>query len=201
RPAAARAPRPTLGAQPSRTCLLLPAEGDELRQAVALAALAERAVRAERERYMPFVGPLLFAQALAEHRQGRHDRAIGLLQGEASRAPGPAPRLVLALTLHRSGKVAEARKALAEAVLSHDWRAGAGRGPNDWSSHVLRREAEGMILPNLPAFLDGKYQLQDNDERLAFLGACQFMNRTRAMARLYADAFAADPGLADDLGA
>src|SRR5262249_59815386 len=67
--------------------------------------------------------------------------------------------------------------------------------------HSLRREAERMILPNLPAFLDGKYQSQNNDERLAFLGACQFANRTRAMARLYADAFAADPALADDLAA
>src|SRR5262249_57236478 len=60
---------PILAAETSRTCLLLPAEGDELRQAVALAALAERAARAQRERYMPFVGRLLFAQALAEHRR------------------------------------------------------------------------------------------------------------------------------------
>jgi hypothetical protein len=33
------------------------------------------------------------------------------------------------------------------------------------------------------------------------LGACQFTNRTGAMARLYADAFAATPSLEDDLGA
>jgi serine/threonine-protein kinase len=33
------------------------------------------------------------------------------------------------------------------------------------------------------------------------LGACQFTNRTRATAHLYADAFAASPQLADDLGA
>src|SRR5262249_14939687 len=67
--------------------------------------------------------------------------------------------------------------------------------------HSLRREAESLILPNLSAFLDGKYQPQDNDERLALLGACQFSNRTRAMAGLYAEAFAAAPALADDLGA
>ena len=66
---------------------------------------------------------------------------------------------------------------------------------------MLRREAESLILPNLSAFLDGNYEPQDNDERLAFLGACQFTNRTRAMACLYADAFAAEPSLADDLGA
>jgi serine/threonine-protein kinase len=67
--------------------------------------------------------------------------------------------------------------------------------------HSLRREAESIILPNLQTFLDGKYQPQNNDERVALLGACQFMNRTRAMARLYADAFAADPSLMKELGA
>jgi serine/threonine-protein kinase len=65
--------------------------------------------------------------------------------------------------------------------------------------HVLRREAESMILPNVAAFMHAKYQPRDNDERIALLGVCQFMNRTRAMARLYADAFAADPALANDL--
>jgi hypothetical protein len=55
----------------------------------------------------------------------------------------------------------------------------------------LRREAEAMILPNLPAFLDGKYRPQDNDERLALLGGCQFTNRS--LVRLYAEAFAAAP--------
>ncbi len=58
-----------------------------------------------------------------------------------------------------------------------------------------------MILPNLPAFLDGKHQPKDNDERLALLGICQFQGRYVAAARLYADAFAADPQLALDLHA
>src|SRR5258708_30673728 len=49
--------------------------------------------------------------------------------------------------------------------------------------------------------MEGKYQPRDNDERLALLGACQFANRTHATARLCADAFAADPPLADDLAA
>jgi hypothetical protein len=51
----------------------------------------------------------------------------------------------------------------------------------------------------LPAFLDGKHQPQDNDERLALLGVCQFTNRSLALSRLYAEAFAADPRLAEDL--
>ena len=55
-----------------------------------------------------------------------------------------------------------------------------------------------MILPGLPAFLAGTYEPRDNDERLALLGVCQFTNRAHAMARLYADAFAADSQVAMD---
>src|SRR5262249_57125791 len=61
------------------------------------------------------------------------------------------------------------------------------------------REAEGRTRPDLPAFLAGEYQPRDNDERLALIGLCQSTDRTRALARLYDDAFAADPRLADDL--
>jgi serine/threonine-protein kinase len=53
----------------------------------------------------------------------------------------------------------------------------------------------------LRACLDGKYRPRDNEERLALVGVCQFTNRPLALARLYADAFAADPGLTEDLAA
>jgi hypothetical protein len=55
-----------------------------------------------------------------------------------------------------------------------------------------------MLFPNLPAFLEGTYQPADQCERLAFLGACEFNNLTYASARLFADAFAAEPSLAND---
>ena len=55
-----------------------------------------------------------------------------------------------------------------------------------------------MILPDLPALLAGKQQPRDADERLCLLAACQAGGRPRTAARLYADAFAADPELADD---
>ena len=70
-----------------------------------------------------------------------------------------------------------------------------------WVSHVLRREAEAMILSHLAEFLQGEHQPADNDERLALLGICQSQGLARASARLYADAFAADPALADELNA
>jgi serine/threonine-protein kinase len=188
---------PRVAARTAQACLLLPATGDELRQA---AALAERAAAAEPSN-SPANPVFLFAQGLAEFRRGRFDQAVSAMRGDAGRVLRPAPRLVLAMALHRSGKTAEARQTLAAAVVDPRWTANPARFPSDWSSHVLRREAEALILPNLPAFLDGKYQPQDNGERLALLGAGQFANRPLALARLYAAAFAADPGLTEDLAA
>jgi serine/threonine-protein kinase len=112
---------------------------------------------------------------------------------------GPGPALVIAMALHQKGQADEARKTLASAVVSYDWSANQVRDIHGCILHTLRREAESLILANLRAFLEGKYQPQDTDERLALLGACQFTNCTRARARLYADAFAGAPSLADDL--
>jgi serine/threonine-protein kinase len=181
-----------------QACLLLPASEDELRQA---AALIERAVAAGRSKPDWAYPYFLFGRGLVAYRQNRLDSAIGELQGEAALMPGPNPRIVLAMSQHRKGQKQEARHTLAQAVVAFDWRAAQADNPLTWMSRVLRREAESMILPNLPAFMDGKYRPQENDERLALLGICQFTNRTRAMARLYADAFASDPALADDLAA
>ena len=181
----------------SRACLLRPARGEELRRAAALAEAVGALDKATALGYYPF---FQFVRGLAEYRQGRLDRAISLMRGEASGVLRPAPRLVLAMALHQDGRAAEARKALAEAVLSYDWSASKVRDQDGWLCHALRREAEAMIVPDLPAFLGGTYQPRDNDERLALLGACQFTNRHLALARLYADAFAADPELAEDVG-
>ena len=99
----------------------------------------------------------------------------------------------------QSGSPKEARQTLAAAVRAYNWKASQADHVTAWVSHVLRREAEALILPNLPAFLRGEYRPQDNDERLAFLGACQSQGLYAAATRLYADAFEADPELADRL--
>jgi serine/threonine-protein kinase len=165
--------------------------------ALARRAVAERADDQWADPYFKFV------HGLAEFRQGQFEPAITTMKGDASSVLGPAPGLVMAMGLYKSGRVAEARQALAKAIATYDWR--AFHFPmieqTSWICHVLRREAEGMILPNLPAFLEGNYQPKDNYERLALLGVCQFTNRTCAMAGLYADAFAGDAALADDLAA
>jgi serine/threonine-protein kinase len=183
----------------ARACLLMPAGGDELRQAI---SIAERAV-AEREGDKWGHPYFEFVRGLAHYRQGRYAQAIAMMQGDAAGVLGPAPCLVLAMARHQSGALTEARETLATAVLSHDWRAVQTqvRDQNGWIYHILRREAENLILPNLSAFMSGEYQPQDNAERLSLLGVCQAANHTRAIARLYADAFTSAPALADDLEA
>jgi serine/threonine-protein kinase len=186
----------------ARACLLLPGTDDELNQAV---ALAERAVTAELGGENKWARPYFeFVHGLAEYRQGQFDRAIATMQGDASGVLGPAPGLVLALSQHLRGQAREARKTLAAAILAHDWRATqvyALDQQNGWIYLILRREAEAMILPKLPAFRLGDWQPQDNDERLALLGICESEALYGSASRLCAEAFAADPDLAERLTA
>jgi serine/threonine-protein kinase len=179
-------------------CLLEPVTGDELRRAVALADSAvptKRATESEK-------GYLLFLKGLAEYRQGRYGPTIPLLDDASKKLPNrPGAGLVLAMAQFQSGAAKEARKTLAAAVRGYNWEESKADHPTAWVNHVLRREAEALILPNLSAFLRGEYQPRDNDERLALLGICQFQSRNAAAARLYADTFAADPGLAEQLTA
>jgi len=187
---------PQIAERTGRACLLLPPTADELRRSV---ALVERVLKKQWEN-LPVYRHYLFLRGLAEYRQGRFDAAVSTMRGPASAANlGPAPRMVLAMALHRLGQVAEARKTLTDAIESYDWRPERAVDQDAWICHVLRRETEGMIFPNLSAFLEGKYQPRDNAERIALQGICQFANRTQAAAQLYADAFAADPPLANNV--
>jgi serine/threonine-protein kinase len=187
---------PSIAEPVSRACLLLPAPEDDLRKG---AALADRAVAAKESTPPWIYRYFLFAKGLAEYRQGRLDSAIAVMEGEASKVLGPAPRLIVAMAQHRQGQAKQARKTLAAAVVTFDWSVAQADSRDVWICHLLRREAEAMILPNLPAFLQGEYQPQDNDERLALLGICECQDLDGAAARFYADAFAADPHLAEDL--
>ena len=181
----------------SVACLLLPASGEELRRAV---ALVDRAVATGPKFPDPSEPFLQFIRGLAEYRQGRARQAVPSLEESAALLPNRAgPRLALAMAQFQSGSKVEARKTLAAAVRAYNWMESQADHPTAWVSHVLRREAEALILPDLPAFLRGEYQPQDNDERLALAGTCQSQGCYQAAARLYAGAFAADPGLADNL--
>jgi serine/threonine-protein kinase len=181
----------------SRSCLLLPAPEEVVRQAN---DLADRALATQGVTPKWICRYFHFAKGLAEYRQNHFASAIKIMEGEASKVMGASPRLIVAMAQYRQGQEKLARQTLAKAILSFDWSLAHADRRDTWICHILRREAESLILPNLPAFLDAHYQPQDNDERLALLGICQFKNRTWTSARLCADAIAADQKLASDLG-
>jgi serine/threonine-protein kinase len=135
---------PYVAARLALACLLLPATGDELRQAV---DLAERAAAAERSKYPEAYPHFLYAQGLAEYRQGQFDRAVCTMRGDGGHVRRPDARLVLAMALYQSGQAEEARKTLAEAVPPPEVTTLEAWSTKDWGSHVLRREAEALILP------------------------------------------------------
>src|SRR5262249_24776623 len=146
----------TIAERDSLACLLLPASGDELRRAV---ALVDRAVAAGPKFPDPDNAYLQFVKGLAAYRQGRSAEAVPLLQESAVlRTNRPGPRLVLAMAQFQSESAMEAGKTLAAAVRAYNWKQPQAGHPTAWVSHVLRREAETLILPNLPAFLQGRYQ-------------------------------------------
>ncbi len=181
-----------------RACLLMPGGEDELRKAAALidrAAAAKAIVPAWIYRYF------LFARGLADFRTGRLDSAISLMEGEAKAVMGPCPRLIVAMAQHRQGQKKLAQKMLASAIVNFDWSAAQADNRDVWMCQILRREAEGMILPNLRVFLEGEYDPQDNNERLALLGVCEFLGLYHAAAKLYSEALTADPELGDSLAA
>jgi serine/threonine-protein kinase len=191
---------PYFAERTGRACLLRPAMGDELRQGV---ALARRAAASDPSAHGGDYSWFLFARGLAEYREGKIVQAIATMRGYASLLDGPITRLVLAMALHQQGQLAEARKTLAVAILSYDWKAIQAREQYAWICHVLRREAEVLVLPNLLAFRCGEYRPQDKDERLALLAgklaSCEFEGLQGAAARLYSEAFAAEPNLAEDV--
>jgi serine/threonine-protein kinase len=82
---------------------------------------------------------------------GEHTTAVA--QRYLDELGGDSPsRLFLAMALYRDGQLAEARNTLAAAIQSYDWRETRAREPIAWTCHVMRREAEGLILPNPTAF-------------------------------------------------
>jgi serine/threonine-protein kinase len=178
----------------SRACLLLPASGDELNRA---AALADRAVAAGPKH--PSYAFFLAAKGLAEYRLGRLESAIDWLQQAEDRGSVmPVTHLVLAMARYRTGQEGQARATLAAALRSDFWRANTVLERDKWIAHVLRREAEPLVVPNLSAFLNGDYRPKDTKERLKFIEPCSYRKHYWAVARLYADVIAAEPELADD---
>ena len=178
-----------------RACLLLPpGSADELKRATAAIDAAIDADRATPTQYTTY---FLFAKGLAEFRAGRMESALQILEGPAAPVLGPAPGLVAAMARQRLGKADSAREALARAAVAFDWDPGRASSREVWMFHVLRREAERAILPELPRFLAGEYEPHNDVERLAMSAECQFRELHATRARLLAHV--ADSGSDSDL--
>ena len=127
-----------------RACLLTPTSSEVLQKAT---ALIDRAL-ADKKPELAWARPyFMVAKGLAEYRRGRLESAIAIMDGPASAVLQPAPRLISAMALHRLGREEEAQEALAAAIDSSDWETSHANDRERWIYHILRREAEAMMLP------------------------------------------------------
>ncbi len=133
---------PQVAERTGRSCLLLPASEEELRQATSLIDLALASDRAQPGWLLPY---FRFAKALAEYRAARLEGALILLDRETLRVLGPAPRLLLAMVQHGLGQAGAARDSLSAATASYVWDPQTATGSEAWMYHLLRREAETVL--------------------------------------------------------
>ncbi len=106
----------------------------------------------------------------------------------------PLARRNLGVVLDRQGKWQEAADSFRAAIKLDSGDAES----RDRLPRVLKKMA---VAPRLPAVLRGADRPADPAEGLAFAELCADRQRYADAARLYADAFAADPKAADDLRA
>ena len=162
------------------------------------AALIERAVHADLPEGQDWTRPyFLVAQGLARYRLDDYDGAVDSIRKDSQKVLGPLPHLVLAMAHQRAGRRAEALRSFTHAVLIFDWDPSQAGGPDAWMYHVVRREAERLVTPNLDALLARRESPRDQDERLVLLAVCESTQRCAMAAALYAEVFDAEPGLAD----
>jgi serine/threonine-protein kinase len=182
---------PNIAERTARACLLRP-NADALASA---AALADRAAAAEKHPHHVFFQAV---RGLAEYRRGRPASAVDVLRPVANRIGPPMAKLVLAMALHRQGQTADALRTLRAAIASFDWRHSQARSADAWIAHVLRREAEELLLAELKNVLQ-EQAVAATAPLVDQAAACAYRLRSAAAVRLYHEAFAADPKLADNL--
>jgi serine/threonine-protein kinase len=68
------------------------------------------------------------------------------MKGTAGTVLGPAPGLVLAMDQFQLGQKVEARKTLEKTLKTFDRRLEIADHREAWMAHILRREAEQLII-------------------------------------------------------
>jgi serine/threonine-protein kinase len=145
-----------------------------------------------------------FAQAhnnlgLALEGKGEADEAIACYRKAIAIDPKlPQPHANLGLALRARGQLNEAREAFVRALerypTNHPFRATAAQ-------QVQACERLVKLEERLPRILRGEDKTGSAGEGLELAHLCQLKRRYAAAARFYASAFAAAPGLAEDLNA
>jgi eukaryotic-like serine/threonine-protein kinase len=185
-----------LAERTGRACLLSPASSEMLAEAT---VLIDRAL-ADKKPELAWAQPyFMVAKGLAEYRHGRMENAISTMNGPARTALQSLPGLVSAMARHRLGRKDEALATFSAAILKTDWRKSEADNREKWIYHILRREAESMMLPDLAAVLEGRHRPKSNDEKRCLMGICRFEGRYRVAAELYVEIMASDARLSDDL--
>ena len=179
------------------TCLLLPASREapaELQHACALADQALSHKTPTSGDYSAYV----FVKALADYRRGDFDAAIKEAGGDGSRIMGPCPKLIVAMATKAQGRSTEAERALADAAVKFDWRLGSADSRELWVYHLLLREAQSSIVPDLTLLIDGSRKPIDNNERAILIAACQSARLHRRCTQTFIDALAVEPGFIEN---
>jgi serine/threonine-protein kinase len=190
---------PRVCEQVGRACLLGIVGQEDM---VRAAALVERAVRADPLRSPAWAHPyFLIAQGLARYRLDDFDGAVRAVHGEALRAHGPLPHLVVAMAHRRAGRTGEAFRSFARALTGYDWSPSRVDSHDAWLYHTLRREAEPLVMPNLADLLAGRAEPHDSLERLALGAVYESRRQFARAAKMLAGAFDADPDLASRIDA
>jgi tetratricopeptide (TPR) repeat protein len=136
------------------------------------------------------LGTVLQAQRKTDEAAAAYREVIRL------RPEAPKAHCFLGQILRDQGNFAEALKMLRR---GHEFGTKQFGWPLPSAQWVREAEQLVAIEARLPAFLKGELQPRDTRERLALAAVCRARKLHATAARLFADAFAADPKLADDL--
>jgi tetratricopeptide (TPR) repeat protein len=132
---------------------------------------------------------------IALSRKGELDAAIASYKEAIALDPKLAPdHANLGLALYLRGQLDEAIACFKEAIALDPKLAIARSG-------LAKAQRAAAFQRKLAALLKGDFKPSTNDERLGLSALCTIKKLYRTSAILYADAFSADPKLADDLKA
>jgi serine/threonine-protein kinase len=140
-----------------------------------------------------------FNLAIAFSGKGKVDEAIPCYQKAIALDPKIAiAHYNLGLALSEKGKLDEAIACWKTVIALRPKEPGVLAAAR---TALARAERLAAVGDKLPALLKGDYRPGTNDERLRLAELCRLKKLYRASVNQYADAFAADPKLADDLKA